>query len=65
MVMDNRVELIRRAERMALANQPPGFITRKQLRALFSEAKFLTSDPDAGVSFVNELHERGILVLKD
>jgi hypothetical protein len=57
--------LIRRAEALASAHQPPGFITKDQLRALFSEANFLADDPDAGVSFVNELYEKGVVVLKD
>ncbi|MGY4313859.1 hypothetical protein ACVWW1_003162 [Bradyrhizobium sp. JR3.5] len=61
---DNRAELIRRAEIMASEHRPPGFITASQLRALFSEADFL-GDPDAGVSFVNELYEKGIIVTKD
>jgi len=65
MVTDNRAELIQRAEAMALAHHPPGFITKSQLRALFSEANFLADDPDAGVSFVTELHEKGIVVMKD
>jgi len=64
-VTNNRAELIRRADVMASAHQPPSYITLDQLRALFSEANFLADDSDAGVSFVHELYGKGILVLKD
>ena len=44
-----------------------GSETEKQClrREIKEELPKLADDPDAGVSFVNELYEKGIVVLKD
>jgi len=65
----DRAELIRRAEAIAATDPWPG-ITRSQMMALFQEANWMRTppDPEIGddmVSVFNELHAKGITVLKD